>query len=80
MKKNINIPNFKEEDTAAVKKRRDNYAVTRDQQALEFNDAIAKRQLSKDKNLVKCEKCGKEFAAGITPEDSLICPECKQPL
>jgi predicted Zn-ribbon and HTH transcriptional regulator len=74
------MKNYKEEDIAAVNKRRDNYALTRDLQALEFNEAIAKRQLSKGKNLVKCEKCGKEFEAGITSEDSPICPECKQPL
>ena len=77
MKNNIDIPILKEEDIVAVNKRRENYALTRDLQASEFNEAIAKRLVSKARNQVKCEKCGKEFTAGITSEDSLICPECR---
>lgn len=80
MKNNTDIPVLKQEDIVAVNKRRENYALTRDLQALDLNEAIAKRLISKDRNQVKCEKCGKEFSAGITSEESLICPECKQPL
>jgi hypothetical protein len=77
MKEEINIPILKEEDFVAANKRRDLYAASRDLQALEFNEAIVKREQMKDKNKMKCEKCGKEFAAGITSDHSLICPECK---
>ena len=78
MKNNKDNPVPKREDDVAKNKRRENYALTRDMQASEFNEAIAKRQVSKDRNLVKCEKCGKEFSADLTSEESLICPECKQ--
>jgi hypothetical protein len=77
MKNEIIIPVLKEEDFVAANKRRDTYALTRDLQASESNTAIAARLLLKDKNQVKCEKCGKEFAAGITSAESLTCPECK---
>lgn len=77
MKEEINIPILKDEDFAAANKRRDLYAANRDLQALEFNEAIVKREQMKDKNKMKCEKCGKEFASGITPDHSLICPECR---
>jgi predicted Zn-ribbon and HTH transcriptional regulator len=77
MKDEIIIPVLKEEDFVAANKRRDTYALTRDLQALESNEAIAARLLAMNKNLVKCDKCGKEFAAGITTEGSLTCPECK---
>jgi formamidopyrimidine-DNA glycosylase len=76
MKKNKDISVLKEEDIVAVNRRRENYALTRDLQALEFNEAITKRLLSKARNQVKCEKCGKEFTAVIASEDSFICPEC----
>lgn len=71
------FPSLKEEGFIAATKRRDTYSLVRDLQALEFNGAIASRLLAKDKNQVKCEKCGKEFAAGITTSSSLKCPECK---
>jgi len=29
------------------------------------------------KNKVKCEKCGKEFEAGVKAEGPLVCPDCK---
>jgi predicted Zn-ribbon and HTH transcriptional regulator len=77
MKNNIIIPLPKLEDTVAVIKRRENYAVTRDLQALEFNEAIAKRVLTKASDLTKCEKCGKEFSTGTASEDSSTCPECR---
>jgi hypothetical protein len=76
MKNEINIPVPKEEDVAALNKRRDNYAITRDLQALEFNDAIIKRLQMEARHLIKCDKCGKEFASGIAAETSLTCPEC----
>ena len=77
MKNDIIIPIPKEEDFVAANKRRDKYALARDLQALEFNVAIAARLLSEGKNQIKCEKCGKEFAAGLTSKASQICPECK---
>ena len=77
MKDEIIIPVLKEEDFVAANKRRDTYALTRDLQALESNEAIAARLLAMDRNLVKCDKCGKEFAAGITSAGSLTCPDCR---
>ena len=71
------FPDLKEEGFIAATKRRDKYSLTRDIQALEFNGAIASRLLAMDKNQVKCEKCGKEFAAGIATEGIVNCPECK---
>jgi len=76
MKNPIIIPVPKEEDIAAMNKRRDNYAATRDLQALEFNDAIIKRMQAEARHLVKCDKCGKEFASGTATEISQTCPEC----
>jgi predicted Zn-ribbon and HTH transcriptional regulator len=77
MKNEIVIPVPKEEDVVALKKRRENYAYTRDIQAIEYNDSIAKRLLSEARHKSKCEKCGKEFPDGIVSEESIICPECK---
>jgi len=77
MKNEITIPLPKEEDFVAANKRRDKYALKRDQQALEFNAAIVTRQQMEARHKVKCEKCGKEFSAGITSDDSLTCPDCK---
>jgi hypothetical protein len=77
MKDEITIPVLKEEDFVAANLRRDTYALKRDIQALEFNGAIATRLLAEKKNIVKCEKCGKEFSAGITSDNSLNCPDCK---
>lgn len=76
MKNPIIIPVPKEEDIAALNKRRDNYAATRDLQALEFNDAIIKRMQAEARHLIKCDKCGKEFASGTSTDTSLTCPEC----
>jgi len=77
MKDDTIIQITKVEDFVAANMRRDKYALTRDVQALEFNQAIVTRQASEARNLVKCDKCGEEFAAGITSEDSLTCPKCK---
>jgi predicted Zn-ribbon and HTH transcriptional regulator len=77
MKDEIVIPLPKEEDFVAANKRRDKYALKRDQQALEFNAAIVTRQQMEARHQVKCEKCGKEFSAGISTDDSPTCPECK---
>ncbi len=77
MKNEILIPLLKEEDFVAANKRRDSYALTRDLQALEFNDAIINRLHAEKKNVVKCETCGKEFSAGITSDISLKCTDCK---
>jgi rRNA maturation endonuclease Nob1 len=64
-------------NTMTGNKRRLDYAYTRDLLALEFNEAISKRLLSESRNQVKCEKCGKEFTAELTLEESLTCPECR---
>jgi predicted Zn-ribbon and HTH transcriptional regulator len=77
MKNEITIPVLKEEDFIAANKRRDKYSLVRDLQALEFNRAITSRLLVKEINQVKCEKCGKEFAAGIITNSPMNCPECK---
>jgi DNA-directed RNA polymerase subunit RPC12/RpoP len=77
MKNNSKKPIPKEEDPVTINKRRENYALSRDLQASENNEAIARRLLEKGRNLVKCIKCGKEFEAGIASEDDLICPDCK---
>jgi Zn finger protein HypA/HybF involved in hydrogenase expression len=73
----ININVKKEDNFVATNKRSDTYALKRNLQALEFNEAIVTRQLAESKNQVKCEKCGKEFAAGTASKESLICPNCK---
>jgi len=77
MKDEINIPLQKEEDFVAANIRRDNYSRIRDLQALEFNTAIAGRLLAKDKSQIKCEKCGKEFAAETSINELLKCPDCR---
>ena len=77
MKDEIIIPVLKEEDFVAANKRRDTYALKRDLQAQEFNSAIITRMIADAKNQIKCDKCGKEFEAGITSTGSLTCPECK---
>jgi predicted Zn-ribbon and HTH transcriptional regulator len=76
MKKN-NMPNPKEELPETLNKRRKDYASSRDLQASENNEAIAKRLVIKGRNPVKCTVCGKEFDAGITPEETPVCPDCK---
>jgi predicted Zn-ribbon and HTH transcriptional regulator len=77
MKDEIIIPVLKEEDFVAANMRRDKYALSRDIQASESNKAIAARLLAQTRNQVKCDKCGKEFEAGIASACSLTCPECK---
>jgi len=77
MKDNIVVPLPKEEDKVAASKRRESYAATRDLQAMEFNNAIAKRILMDSKNIIKCNKCGKEFTATGNSEGNLICPDCQ---
>lgn len=72
------IPVLREVDNLASKKRREEYALTRDQQAIDNNEAIKRRFISEEKNLVKCKQCGKEFSAGPEPSDNHICPDCRQ--
>ena len=79
MDKRIDIPVPGVVNADAANKRREDYAYTRDLQALEYNKAIAKRVLTKAGNMAKCEICGEEFTAETTSEDSLTCPECRQP-
>ena len=77
MKNEIDVPLLKEEDFVAANKRRDSYAVKRDLQAQEFNAAIVTRELAEARHKIKCDKCGKEFNAGLNAAESLSCPECK---
>jgi hypothetical protein len=77
MKNEITIPIPKEEDFVAANKRRDQYALKRDLQASEYNQAIAARLLSEVKNLIKCEKCGKEFAPGTNTDNTAFCSDCR---
>jgi hypothetical protein len=77
MKNEITIPLPKEEDFVAANKRRDQYALKRDMQALEYNQAIAARLLSEAKNQLKCEKCGKEIVSGTITENTTICSDCR---
>jgi predicted RNA-binding Zn-ribbon protein involved in translation (DUF1610 family) len=76
MKDNSYVPAPKREENSAADKRREDYAQSRDMQAMENNEAIAKRLLLKDKNKVTCAKCGKEFTHGIDSQEAFICPEC----
>lgn len=77
MKDEITIPILKEENLVAANMRRDTYAAKRDLQALEFNEAIVTRLLSEKKHRIKCDKCGKEFEAGLASPEILSCPDCK---
>jgi predicted Zn-ribbon and HTH transcriptional regulator len=77
MKNIISIPVPREEDIVAANRRRESYAATRDLQALEFNEAIAKRMLLEAKSQVECETCGKKFTTETTAENSTTCPECR---
>jgi rubrerythrin len=61
-------------DSSVSEKRREDYALTRDQQALNYNEAIARRLNSG--NTVKCRDCGKEFPAGKL--NDLLCPACSE--
>lgn len=77
MKKEISIPLTKVEDSAAATQRRDNYALTRDQQNSLFNEAIAARIESEANIKVKCAKCGKEFSTRNTEVPEVECPKCR---
>lgn len=76
MRNNTYVPVPGKEDMEAAKRRREDYALSRDQQAAEYNEAIAKRYTDKKDEQIVCTKCGKEFAA---PSDSSIklCPDCR---
>jgi hypothetical protein len=50
MKDEINIPVLKVENIVSANRRRENYSIKRDNQAREFNEAIALR-LEKEENL-----------------------------
>jgi Zn finger protein HypA/HybF involved in hydrogenase expression len=76
MKKEINVPLLKVEDFVAANLRRDNYALKRDQQNSEFNEAIKTRLRAAEKTKTKCEKCGTEFTTERTSDTSVTCPKC----
>jgi predicted Zn-ribbon and HTH transcriptional regulator len=65
----------RKEDPVALEIRRQEYALKRDQHAVENNQAIAKRLIIKEKNMIKCSRCGREFSAGIVSPEN-ICPDC----
>ena len=81
MKKELLVPeqfrDLKDEDLKVADLRRERYSQSRDVLAKEFNDAISTRLLATASPKVKCEKCGKEFIAGITSTENLKCPECR---
>jgi Zn finger protein HypA/HybF involved in hydrogenase expression len=77
MENEINLQVKREGNFIAAENRSDKYALKRNLQALEFNEAIITRELAEARNQIKCEKCGKEFSAGIDSKDSLVCPKCK---
>jgi DNA-directed RNA polymerase subunit RPC12/RpoP len=76
MKDKMYIPMPKKEDQVTLIKRREDYALTRDQQAFEFNEAINKRLRTEAMNIKKCTSCGKEFSFepnALSPE---LCQDC----
>jgi hypothetical protein len=77
MKDEILIPVLKEEDFVAANLRRDKYAQSRDLLAAESNKAIITRLLTLSRNQIKCDKCGKEFDAGLNSGGSQTCSDCK---
>ncbi len=76
MKDKIDIPIPKVEDLDSLNKRRESYAAKRDLQASEFNLAISKRIEAEAMNLIRCNKCGKEFSSGQSENTLLTCPDC----
>jgi DNA-directed RNA polymerase subunit RPC12/RpoP len=75
MKDDDPIFSQKEKDQAASEVRRLDYALKRDHILVEYNQAIVKRFSLKEKNIIKCSRCGKEFPAGNVTEEK-ICPDC----
>jgi Zn finger protein HypA/HybF involved in hydrogenase expression len=76
MKKEINVPLLKVEDFVAANLRRDNYALKRDQQNSEFNEAIVTRLRAAENTKTKCEKCGREFTTENISTAPPACPQC----
>ena len=76
MKDKISIPIPKAEDLDALNRRRETYAAKRDLQASEFNMAISKRLEAEAINMIKCNKCGKEFSSGQSDDTTVLCPDC----
>lgn len=77
MKKPIDVLIINKEADINLSKRRENYALKRDLQAMDQNKAITKRLLLEEESRVKCVKCGKEFSAGEGSKDNQNCPECR---
>ncbi|HKK41600.1 MAG TPA: hypothetical protein VJ963_04260 [Bacteroidales bacterium] len=77
MGNNIFIPMQRKEDTEAARKRREEYALSRDQLASEYNDAIAKSYNANKSDRVKCTKCGREFISTVDTGEEPVCPDCK---
>ena len=81
MKKEITIPEqlhrLKPEELEAAARRRENYSVTRDLQAREFNDAILVR-LAKEKELeIEREKEKERTEGSLSEGEKLIqCEKC----
>jgi DNA-directed RNA polymerase subunit RPC12/RpoP len=76
MKNDINISILRIEDSVAVKKRMEDYAIARDLKAREHNQSIIKRLNSENKIIVKCSKCGKEFEYPKNSELQELCSSC----
>ena len=76
MKDQINIPLPRKVDQAHLIKRREDYALARDQQAIEFNEAINKRLRTEAMNIKKCTGCGKEFSPETSAPSQDLCHDC----
>ena len=77
MKKTNDVLVNKKEQDVTLAKRREDYALKRDLQALDQNEAISKRLLSEEEAKVKCSKCGKEFSANDGSKVYWECPDCR---
>ena len=76
MKRDTDFPVSRKEENSAFAVRREDYALKRDQQAQENNEAIFQRELRDKVKKARCENCGKEFFPEEDSENQTICPEC----
>lgn len=77
MKKPIDVPVVNKERDITLVKRREDYALNRDLQASDNNNAITKRLLSEKMISSICVKCGMEFPQLEISGDFRECPACR---
>ncbi|MBG0859908.1 MAG: hypothetical protein IQL11_10410 [Bacteroidales bacterium] len=70
MKKSIDILVVRKEEDGTLARRRENYALKRDLQAQENNEAISRRLISEETVKDKSEESDKSFEQTIPPETS----------